>query len=1276
MPDFTTVRNRDAWNTIRGYVYQIDLTIQRWLNLQPEQTLELECGEDIDIVSHSLTATQEEWQRQLEQVKHRDKSITLKTAEALTAIACFVEHRQANPNTNLLFRFTTNTKVGQEKKSPIPNETPAIAVWEQIREGSLQETDKRAALQGIRIILENSKKPDKLPSDTWQIFSDFITKTTDEQLLDLISRFEWSTKAAKAQLVSQNLEKILIEQQHARNDKEANEQYQRLFLYVIKRLCQPDIKQLTVQELREQLSLPTLSENDRKLLNNVVFRVWHLEERVQDHENRLGILEQQSRKEAKLYIGQEIAGLNEELLKGCIQLFVGRETELADLDNFLRQTRHRYRTITAPAGFGKTALIANWLASQQDKGYFFAYHFFMARDDITNSVSNAYRNLLRQLYCYYELRDEQLPQNENEQRDQLYYLLQRGAREGKALVIVIDGLDEAKKPFSPPFPNSLPENVFVIASARAEKGQEPKYLEGWTDNCKPLHLERLSESAIAQWLREAGNGELAGFADDTSLVNQLDQITDGFPLYLNCLIDELLHHAPKHIQNIQELLAETPKSFEEYVQQQIKRLDELDLPDERWQFFALLAVAKGALTKKDIKAVTKMRDRQLRQMHLCWQVTRWMRITAGNGYAFAHPLLATTFAAQLADDEDAKDALKNLINYCSHWQEHQSHYALRYYPEHLRDENRWENLYKLLTNFEYIDTKISALGVQPLIEDYDIEDYDFDFNHEYIRTDKKVSFNVDNIKLIQGALRLSAHILAEDKTQLAGRLWGHLKRFDVPEIQAMLKQAKLKQTSPWLCPLTPSLTSPDEPLICTLSGHSGSIWSVVVTPDGEQIISGSQDGTINIWNLNSGNLVHTIEAHKDSVNTVCTDGLNIISGSRDKTIKVWNLEKGELVHTLTSHSKAVNATVLTPDSSKIISGSDDKTLKIWELETGELLHTLNGNYAPVQAVTTVFTKNKKWVIYSPYNHIMRVWNLETGEEFTLGDSDMVWSEKVLSIAATRDGQRVITASQNGTIIVWKVGTWEKEHTFQGHSEPISTVAVTPNGKHIISGSSFDGTIKIWRVGTWENKAIFIAHTASVLAVVVTPDGQKIISASGNYLDSSEYVLKVWNLEKCIKQNNKLDKIIAHSDSVEVVAFTPDGKELISVSKDHTLKIWKVGTWENKATFKGKSKSVCAYWDDGMEKTFRFESDEVECFFRNVYTTVPYNMLASTADGKLQVWSSRNETIRIWDVSERRFITSFTGESEIKCCAISPNGLTIVAGELSGKIHFLCLEGML
>jgi hypothetical protein len=489
------------------------------------------------------------------------------------------------------------------------------------------------------------------------------------------------------------------------------------------------------------------------------------------------------------------------------------------------------------------------------------------------------------------------------------------------------------------------------------------------------------------------------------------------------------------------------------VEQQLRRLDELDLPDERWQFFALLAVAKGVLEKDDVKALTGMRDRQLRQLHQSWQVTRWMRISEGKLYAFAHPLLATTFAAQLGDD--AEDALQDLIDYCAKWEKYQSRYALRHYAEHLRDVERWEELYNLLTDFEYIDTKICTLGSQPLIEDYDLT-----FNPDLITFEQGLQRKADCLKLIQGALRLSTHILEQDKTQLAGRLLGHLMRFDAPEIQGLLSQAKQWKATPWLRPLTPSLTSPNEPLIRTFTGHSGSIWSVAVTPDGEQVIYGSQDGTLQIWNLNSENLVHPIPAHNDSVNAVCTDGLHIISGSHDKTIKVWNLKTGELIYTLTEHSKAVNATVLTPDGSKIISGSSDCSLKVWDLKTGQELDTLVGHRASIQAVTTVFTKNKKWVVSGSYNDTLRVWNLETREEFPLGECDMIWS-----IAATLDGERVISASQDGTLTVWKVEAWEKEDILRGHSEPVRTVAVTSDGKHIISGSS-DGIIKIWKVGTW------------------------------------------------------------------------------------------------------------------------------------------------------------------------------------------------------------------
>jgi hypothetical protein len=717
MSPFTTLRDRDAWNTIRGYVYQVDLTIERWLNLRHGQTLELERGEDIDIVSRSLTATPEEQQRLLEQVKHRVSSITLKSSEAVTAIACFIDHRQTNPTANLLFRFTTNTEVGKEKLSPMPNKAPAIVAWEQIRQGNLQGTAQNAALQGIRIILKNVKQPKKLHSDTWQIFCDFITNVSDERLLELICSFEWSTKAPEAKSLSPSLQKLLIDRKHARDNIEAQEQYRRLFLYVFKRLCEREKKQLTVKELSSQLSLPTLSETDHQLLNDLLVWFHALEVRVQEHEVRLGVLEQRlDREQAEPYIGQEVADCIDNLLRDYTKLFVGRETILKQLDEFLTEKRTNLLTLIAPAGFGKTALLANWVASRKDDGSFIVYHFFSQRYDVTRSFSAVYRNLLRQLYDYYEPSDRQIPNNEDGLRDKLYRLIKEySERDGRPLVIVLDALDEAEPPFRQFLP-LLPKNVFLIASARlarAEEGQEPEYLRGWTDNALPICLDRLPkppDPAIANWLRQTGEGELAAFAEDIQFVAQLDEITQGFPLYLSYLTDEL-SRAAKQGQDVREVLEQTPKGFERYVGQQLRRLDELDLPDERWQFFALLAVAKGALEQEDVKALTGMRDRQLRQLHLCWQVTRWMRISQGKLYAFAHPLLATTFAEKL--EGDAKDALQDLIDYCAKWQEHQSRYALRHYAEHLREVKRWEELYAIARNKDFAVAQWEQLPDEP-----------------------------------------------------------------------------------------------------------------------------------------------------------------------------------------------------------------------------------------------------------------------------------------------------------------------------------------------------------------------------------------------------------------------------------------------------------------------------------------------------------------------------------------------------------------------------------
>ena len=166
--------------------------------------------------------------------------------------------------------------------------------------------------------------------------------------------------------------------------------------------------------------------------------------------------------------------------------------------------------------------------------------------------------------------------------------------------------------------------------------------------------------------------------------------------------------------------------------------------------------------------------------------------------------------------------------------------TLRQLPQRLARQKDGETLYRLLTDFNFIEAKIShpELVTQDVIDDYQAA------------LDAGVLFageKAETLRLIQGAIRLSAHILEKDKTQLAGQLWGRLLSFDVPEIREMLEVAKQRQTTLWLRPLTPSLTPPGGALLRTLTGHTSGVYAVAIAPDGKFAVSASSDNTLKGW---------------------------------------------------------------------------------------------------------------------------------------------------------------------------------------------------------------------------------------------------------------------------------------------------------------------------------------------------------------------------------------------------------------------------------------------
>ena len=283
-------------------------------------------------------------------------------------------------------------------------------------------------------------------------------------------------------------------------------------------------------------------------------------------------------------------------------------------------------------------------------------------------------------------------------------------------------------------------------------------------------------------------------------------------------------------------------------------------------------------------------------------------------------------------------------------------------PYHLAEAAQIDNLYKILTEFEFIEYKVDQQEIKPLIEDYALafaSKNDMPEEKEY------------SLKLIQRAIRLSENVLLDDTTQLPGQLWGRLQCFGTSEIQYFLEQV-LPRQSCWLRPLTCCLTSPEGSLIRTLNGHNQPVTSLTITPDGRFVISGSRDNTLQVWDLEAGKEELTLMGHSGAVLSITTtiDGQWVISGSVDQTIKVWNLETGKERFTLKGHHSSVSTIAVTSDGHRLVSGAYDQTIKVWNLETGEEKFTITGHEGTIFSVA--ITSDDKWIISGSEDRMLKV----------------------------------------------------------------------------------------------------------------------------------------------------------------------------------------------------------------------------------------------------------------------------------------------------------------
>ncbi len=568
-------------------------------------------------------------------------------------------------------------------------------------------------------------------------------------------------------------------------------------------------------------------------------------------------------------------------------------------------------------------------------------------------------------------------------------------------------------------------------------------------------------------------------------------------------------------------------------------------------------------------------------------------------------------------------------------------YLWRYLADHLVQADMSAGLRKLLFDFAYLRGKLAAVGVNALMSDYDF-------------------FPDDGAaRLVQGALRLSSHVLVRNsghlaEQQLAGQLLGRLMGREKRDVRQLVEEAA-KRTR--FSPKTASLTQTGGPLLRTLEGHTDGVGAVAVL-DRNRVVSASLDRTLRVWDVESGEITQMLEGHTGEVIALAVlDKYRVASASFDRTLRVWNVETGDTIRILEGHSSWV-LSVATLDANHLVSGSDDQTLRIWDVETGETTRILKGHNSGVTGVTIL---DEHRVVSASIDQTFRVWSVKSDKSIAKLDAQTPGTLAILAL----DKNRFVATSDDQTLRVWNVASGQSIQTLEGHTDSVNAVAVLD--ENTIVSVSDDQTLRVWDVTSGETIKIMKGHADWVRAIAVL---DKNTVVSGSY-DTS---LRIWNVASGDTQQESVPirqstppTPKGHAKRVSALVVLDEGR-VVSASEDRTVGVWDIesgqmlwalgrdvdlsgspdlgllvdqANWISAATL-DKNRIVIAssdknllVWNVKSGETVRMQVDRHQAEFLSV-ATVNKNRVVS---------ASTDKALRVWDVESGELLRTLVGHKE-------------------------------
>lgn len=322
------------------------------------------------------------------------------------------------------------------------------------------------------------------------------------------------------------------------------------------------------------------------------------------------------------------------------------------------------------------------------------------------------------------------------------------------------------------------------------------------------------------------------------------------------------------------------------------------------------------------------------------------------------------------------------------------------------------------------------------------------------------------------------------------------------------------------------------------------------------------------------------------------------------------------------HRSEVTALTIVPSGNLAVSGSYDGDLMTWNVRTGQSIR--------------IFDTDKEWIVHvlitADGHHMIAAYH-----DNTVITYDFLTGKQLYAFGGRGSTERhmpmlkgtdyVVCASRK-SVYVWDVVRGRRIATLRGHSDSVTTISATPDGRRIATGSK-DNNIKLWDVRSRAEICTLRGHSGWIHGLWVVPSSRYAISSS---VDRS---FRMWNLLTG-KQIWMCEKDVGVINHVEYIPGT--SRAITTNVSTSALTLWDYMTGDRVSTLNGHEGQI----DD----------------------------ICITRDGRLMASASKDKSVRLWDLQSGKTICLFMGENAITHCLFSEDERTIIAGEASGVVHFL------